>query len=429
MPAISCRSRALETEWGSRDLDAVRLDLENAQARLKEIDGEVDQAVLKEKEGRDALKAFVDEAEVNRAIVERESATAEMHAALERYLELSLASDLLGEAMAEVRAEQQDPLIARAGVLFAAMTEGEFVGIETDVDEKGAPVVKGKRANGETESVAKMSDGTRDQLFLAFRLASLESYGESAEPLPFIADDILVHFDDDRAQGDARSVSPSFGKRNQVLLFTHRGERSRRGEPNLRKRAGRTSSISPRRRDLLRAPVRPVRYAARQLWFVTLRRRPRSGGAWKDELGAPVPGQQVGEFGLRRCSTCTCGHLEEPDEGFPTGEHVVDRFGDRGADARACGGGAEARPVLRRRRRAPSPATVLGALGAHRRANAMIVQMGTNPLSEAFAAGTRVIPAVTWGRRGGQDWAGHMPSSIAWERQRSAHLSDRPPPT
>ena len=107
----------------------VRLDLANAQARLKEVDGLVDQAVVKEQEGRDALKTFADEAEVNRAIVERESATADMHAALERYLELSLASDLLGEAMSEVRAEQQDPLIARAGVLFAAMTEGEFVGM------------------------------------------------------------------------------------------------------------------------------------------------------------------------------------------------------------------------------------------------------------------------------------------------------------
>ena len=46
---------ALEKEWANRDLDAVRLDLENAQARLKEIEGEVEQAILKEKEGRDAL--------------------------------------------------------------------------------------------------------------------------------------------------------------------------------------------------------------------------------------------------------------------------------------------------------------------------------------------------------------------------------------
>jgi uncharacterized protein YhaN len=122
--------------------------------------------------------------------------------------------------MAEVRAEQQDPLIAQAGVLFASMTEGEFVGIEADVDDSGAPVVKGTRANGETESVAKMSDGTRDQLFLAFRRASLESYGESAEPLPSLADDILVHFDGPRAKATLGLLA-EFGRRNQVILFTH----------------------------------------------------------------------------------------------------------------------------------------------------------------------------------------------------------------
>jgi len=211
---------ALETEWVRQDLDAVRLDLENAQLRLREIDGNVENAILREREGREALHRFASNSEVNRAIVERESARADMHAALERYLELSLASDLIAEAMATVRAEQQDPLIARASVLFAAMTEREFVGIETDVDESGAPVVKGKRANGETESVARLSDGTRDQLFLAFRLASLESYGESAEPLPFVADDILVHFDGPRARATLELLA-DFGKRNQMLLFTH----------------------------------------------------------------------------------------------------------------------------------------------------------------------------------------------------------------
>jgi uncharacterized protein YhaN len=210
----------LEKEWANRDLDAVRAALEDARARSKQIEEDVERAILKEKEGLDALAAFADESDVNRAIVEREGATARMHAALERYLELALASDLLGEAMAQVRAEQQDPLVACAGALFAAMTEGEFVAIETDVDEKGLPVVKGKRANGESASISTMSDGTRDQLFLAFRLASLENYSASAEPLPFVADDVLVHFDDARAKATLTLLA-EFGKRNQVLLFTH----------------------------------------------------------------------------------------------------------------------------------------------------------------------------------------------------------------
>jgi chromosome segregation ATPase len=119
----------LEKEWANQDLDVVRANLEDARARWAQIEKEVEEAILKEREGRDALAAFAGESEVvNRAIVLRESAATRMHLALERYLELALASDLLGEAMAQVRAEQQDPLVARAGVLFSAMTGASLSG-------------------------------------------------------------------------------------------------------------------------------------------------------------------------------------------------------------------------------------------------------------------------------------------------------------
>ena len=122
--------------------------------------------------------------------------------------------------MAEVRAEQQDPLIAQAGVLFASMTEGEFVGIEADVDDSGAPVVKGTRANGETEFVAKMSDGTRDQLFLAFRRASLECYGEFGRAASVFGGRYPRPFRWPAREGDVGLLA-EFGRRNQVILFTH----------------------------------------------------------------------------------------------------------------------------------------------------------------------------------------------------------------
>ena len=47
----------------------------------------------------------------------------------------------------------------------------------------------GLRENGLRVPVAGMSEGTRDQLFLALRLALLEL--RKAEPLPFIGDDLL----------------------------------------------------------------------------------------------------------------------------------------------------------------------------------------------------------------------------------------------
>ena len=211
---------ALRSERGDADLDDLQATLTEDRSRAAALETEVEEAVLAEKAARDTLAGFVAESGVAGAVVRRESAATQMHQALERYLELRTARDLVTAAMATIRAEQQDPLIRRASELFAASTRGEFQGVETDIDDKGNPVVVGRRAGGGTASVATMSDGTRDQLFLAFRLASLENYGDATEPLPFIADDVLVHFDDDRSAATLELLA-EFGRRNQVLLFTH----------------------------------------------------------------------------------------------------------------------------------------------------------------------------------------------------------------
>lgn len=211
---------ALRAEWGGADLDDLQAALSEDRSRAAALEAEVEEAVLAAKKARDTLAGFAAEGGVAGAVVRRESAATEMHRALERYLELKTARDLVTAAMATIRAEQQDPLLRRASELFAGSTRGEFVGVETDIDDRGNPVVFGRRAGGGTTSVATMSDGTRDQLFLAFRLASLENYGGATEPLPFIADDVLVHFDDDRSAATLELLA-EFGRRNQVLLFTH----------------------------------------------------------------------------------------------------------------------------------------------------------------------------------------------------------------
>jgi uncharacterized protein YhaN len=211
---------ALREQWAGRDLDALCGALDVSRERSTQLESEVEEAILAHKTAQDALDAYASESGVNRMIAERESAAARMQVAVERYVELTVARALITKAIERVRSEQQDPLVSRAGELFAYTTRGEFAGIDTDIDNKGLPVVVGRRQSGAAVSVAAMSDGTRDQLFLAFRLASLESYAASTEPLPFVADDILVHFDDERGAATLDLLA-RFAETNQVLLFTH----------------------------------------------------------------------------------------------------------------------------------------------------------------------------------------------------------------
>jgi len=65
-----------------------------------------------------------------------------------------------------------------------------------------------------------MSTGTADQLYLALRIAAIEDYLQRAGALPFVADDLFINFDDERAAAGFKLLS-KLSKKTQVLFFTH----------------------------------------------------------------------------------------------------------------------------------------------------------------------------------------------------------------
>lgn len=138
----------------------------------------------------------------------------------EKYSLLKLASKILQQEIERYREEHQDPILKIASGYFDNLTIGSFVGLRTDVDDKGGPILVGVRPDNSRLTVEKMSSGTRDQLFLALRLATLEWRLEANEPMPFIVDDILINFDDDRSKATLK-VLADLSKKNQVILFTH----------------------------------------------------------------------------------------------------------------------------------------------------------------------------------------------------------------
>ena len=76
--------------------------------------------------------------------------------------------------------------------------------------------------DGKALELEQLSTGTRMQLYLALKLASLEQYLTTAPPLPLVLDDVLVEWDDERSRV-ALSVLAECSERVQILLFTHHG--------------------------------------------------------------------------------------------------------------------------------------------------------------------------------------------------------------
>ena len=94
-------------------------------------------------------------------------------------------------------------------------------------------MLKGSGPDGRLVGVEGMSNGgSHDQLYLALRLASLESWLHVHEPIPFVVDDILLNFDDQRALAALRALA-ELSQHTQVLFFTHHRHLVELAEANL----------------------------------------------------------------------------------------------------------------------------------------------------------------------------------------------------
>ena len=134
-----------------------------------------------------------------------------------RYARLKLSSVVLQREVERYRELNQGPVLKRASALFPRLTLGHFRGLRVGVEERQIVAL---RDDGKEVSVDGLSEGTRYQLYLALRIASLERYLERNPPLPLVLDDILIHFDDQRAAA-AFGVLGELAERVQILFFTH----------------------------------------------------------------------------------------------------------------------------------------------------------------------------------------------------------------
>ena len=184
---------------------------------LEEKRSELDQLIGSEKAVLDSMDGRAEAAELAE---KAQGVLAELRDAVERYARVSVASKLLRKEIERYREANQGPILRRASEIFAALTLNSFEGLVPDFDDKDNPILMGVRPNNEKVSVAGMSDGTSDQLYLSLRLASLEQRLLGGEPMPLILDDILINFDDDRSCATLEALEV-LSKKTQIIFFTH----------------------------------------------------------------------------------------------------------------------------------------------------------------------------------------------------------------
>ena len=210
------------------EAQADEVDSDSLPGRIRALSDEIDNELeprrteLAEAKGREEKELeLMDGGDQAALLADKAHATlASIRSDAEQYVRVRLAGRILRDQIERFRRENQGPLLERASELFSKLTLGSFDGLITDFNERDEPVLVGTRSEGKRVTVEGMSTGTRDQLYLALRLASLERYIESAEPMPFIVDDVLVDFDDARSLAALNELAV-LAERTQIILFTH----------------------------------------------------------------------------------------------------------------------------------------------------------------------------------------------------------------
>jgi len=210
----------IEEEASGYQLDSLKSEILSGEDRLKALQDEVFKTGSEHGRLLQEYERLQTSDESTLQAQKAEDAVARVRPAISQYLRLRLASEVLHRAIESYREKHQGPVLNRASELFSTLTLGDFGSLTTGFGDDDKPVLVAIRKNKEQVQVEGLSDGTRDQLYLALRLAAIEHHVETVAPCPVIFDDLLINSDDARASAALHAVG-DLAKRTQVLFFTH----------------------------------------------------------------------------------------------------------------------------------------------------------------------------------------------------------------
>ncbi|WP_323780917.1 ATP-binding protein [Thalassovita sp.] len=197
---LEARAESLRT-----DLKTLRSNQEEAHTSFRKTEDDL------EKVGGDDAVARLEE--------QRQTLLLEMEESAREHLQKRLGLLAVDAALRQYRDTHRSGMLDRASEAFRAMSLGRYSGLAAQPDGM-REILVALAAEGGSKQAGQLSDGTRAQLYLALRIAGYHEFVRNNGPVPFVADDIMESFDDDRA-AEAFRLLAKMSETGQVIYLTH----------------------------------------------------------------------------------------------------------------------------------------------------------------------------------------------------------------
>jgi len=163
------------------------------------------------------VKALTNDRQASRVRLEFQQTQERLHDAWEDWYATAVSAETLDTVCAVFEQAHQPEMLAAAIPFLESLTLGKYHRLWTQLGRRQLYI---DEENGTPRSAHQLSGGTREQLFLAIRLAMVKAFARQGVELPMVLDDVTVNFDQERSEAAVKTLMDFVQDGQQVLVFT-----------------------------------------------------------------------------------------------------------------------------------------------------------------------------------------------------------------
>jgi uncharacterized protein YhaN len=141
----------------------------------------------------------------------------ELRESCDRWIACRIAGNSIERVRHRVERNCQPDTLKLASDYLDRLTCGKYVNVWAPLGEKHLVI---DDEQGTSFRVGHLSSGTREQLFLAVRMAMIRELADQGVELPMVLDDVFVNFDQERTEAAVETLLDFADDGQQVLFFT-----------------------------------------------------------------------------------------------------------------------------------------------------------------------------------------------------------------